>query len=43
MLEIVGSLRGHGTESTQRYKMHEKLISIGEDYWIEDELGERAF
>ena len=23
------------------YKMHEKLVSIGDDYWIEDETGER--
>jgi uncharacterized protein YxjI len=43
MLGIGGCLRGHGAESTQRYKMHEKLISIGDDYWIEDEAGERAF
>ena len=25
------------------YRMNEKLISIGDDYWIEDETGERAF
>ncbi len=43
MLGNVSSLRGHGTESTQRYKMHEKLISIGDDYWIEDEAGKRAY
>ncbi|HIH95047.1 TPA: hypothetical protein HA338_13865 [Methanosarcina acetivorans] len=23
--------------------MHEKLVSIGDDYWIENEAGERAF
>jgi uncharacterized protein YxjI len=25
-----------------RYKMREKLVSIGDDYWIEDAAGERA-
>ncbi|KKG07750.1 LURP-one-related/scramblase family protein [Methanosarcina sp. 2.H.A.1B.4] len=43
MGRILGGLRGRGAESTQRYKMHEKLISIGDDYWIENEAGERAF
>ncbi len=28
---------------THRYKMREKLVSIGDDYWIEDAAGERAF
>ena len=27
----------------QRYQMREKLISVGDDYWIEDEAGRRAF
>ena len=26
-----------------RFQMHEKLLSIGDDYWIEDSNGERAF
>lgn len=26
-----------------RYCMREKLLSIGDDYWIEDEAGNRAF
>lgn len=43
MRRIRGGLRGRGTESIQRYKMREKLISIGDDYWIENEAGERAF
>ncbi len=38
-----GSLGGRGGESKHIYRMHEKLISIGDDYWIEDEKGERAF
>jgi uncharacterized protein YxjI len=25
------------------YRMHQKLFSIGDDYWIENEQGERAF
>jgi uncharacterized protein YxjI len=29
--------------SKQRYKMREKMISIGDDYWIENEDGKRAF
>ena len=43
MRRIMGGLRGRGEESTQRYKMHEKLVSIGDDYWIENEAGERVF
>ena len=27
----------------QRYQMKEKLLSIGDDYWIENASGERAF
>lgn len=42
MRRIMGGLRGRG-ESRQRYKMHEKLVSIGDDYWIENEAGERSF
>ena len=26
-----------------RYQMREKLVSIGDDFWIENERGERAF
>lgn len=43
MRRIMGGLRGRGEESVQRYKMHEKLVSIGDDYWIENETGEREF
>jgi uncharacterized protein YxjI len=35
--------RGHGGESKHVYKMHEKLLSIGDDYWIENEKGKREF
>ena len=27
----------------RRFQMREKLMSIGDDYWIEDEAGHRAF
>ena len=27
----------------QRYQMREKLVSFGDDFWIENERGERAF
>ncbi|GAA3387769.1 LURP-one-related/scramblase family protein [Cryptosporangium minutisporangium] len=29
--------------SARRYQLRQKLISIGDDYWVEDEDGERAF
>jgi hypothetical protein len=28
---------------TLRYQMREKLLAIGDDYWIEDAEGRRAF
>lgn len=43
MRRILGGLKDRGAEGIQRYKMHEKLISIGDDYWIENEAGEREF
>jgi len=33
---------GRGGSAT-RYRMREKLVSIGDDFWIENEAGERAF
>jgi uncharacterized protein YxjI len=30
-------------EGGTKYRMREKLFAIGDDYWIEDEEGERAF
>jgi len=35
-------LRGDAPD-VHRYQMREKLLSIGDDYWIETESGERAF
>lgn len=43
MRRILGGLRDREAEGIQRYKMHEKLISIGDDYWIENEAGEGEF
>jgi uncharacterized protein YxjI len=37
-------LRGRRDEaSTTRYRMQEKLFAIGDDFWIENEEGRRAF
>ena len=39
----MGFLRRHDDPGGTRYRMREKLFSIGDDFWIEDESGERAF
>lgn len=36
-------MRGGDGHSGKRYKMQEKLLSVGDDYWIEDETGQRAY
>jgi uncharacterized protein YxjI len=36
-------LRGRRGDGGTKYRMREKLFSIGDDYWIENEDGERAF
>jgi uncharacterized protein YxjI len=36
-------LRGRGEDGGTKYRMREKLFAIGDDYWIENEEGERAF
>ena len=38
----MGILRSRGSEGT-RYTMRERLFSIGDDFWIENEAGEKAF
>jgi len=35
--------RGDGGHASRRYRMQQKLLSIGDDYWIEDESGQRVF
>ena len=39
------ALRGRRQEAEvgRRFQMREKLISVGDDYWIEDDAGARAF
>jgi uncharacterized protein YxjI len=36
-------LHRHDGPSGNRYRMRAKLFAIGEDFWIEDEQGDRAF
>jgi uncharacterized protein YxjI len=39
----MGLLRHRHDDEGTRYRMREKLISIGDDFWIEDADGERVF
>jgi uncharacterized protein YxjI len=41
----MGLLRNRGTEAAvgSRYRMRQRLLSIGDDYWIEHDDGSRAF
>ena len=39
----MGFLRGHDEPEGERFVMREKLLSIGDDYWIENDQGERAY
>jgi len=39
----MGLLRGRHDDGGTTYRMQEKLFSIGDDFWIETEGGERAF
>jgi uncharacterized protein YxjI len=39
----MGFLRRHDEANGTRYQMREKLLAIGDDFWIETEGGERAF
>jgi uncharacterized protein YxjI len=32
-----------GGEGSHRYRMRQKLVSFGDDYWIENGLGQRVF
>ena len=36
-------LRGRGGVDGTKYRMREKMFAIGDDFWIENEEGERAF
>jgi uncharacterized protein YxjI len=35
--------RGHDGPAGHRFRMHEKLASIGDDAWIEDDHGDRVY
>ena len=39
----MGFLHRHDESGGTRYQMREKLFSIGDDYWVETEGGERVF
>ena len=41
----MGLLRNRGDDAgqTRRFQMHEKLASIGDDSWIEDDQGEKVY
>src|SRR5215217_2017041 len=40
----MGILRGRrGNDDARRFRMREKLASIGDDFWIEDDQGNRAY
>ena len=36
-------VRGNDGSEMQRFQMREKLMSFGDDFWIEDENGRRAY
>ncbi len=36
-------LFGHRSGDVRRFQMREKMFAIGDDYWVEDEGGERVF
>jgi uncharacterized protein YxjI len=38
-----GPPAGEEAGGTHRYKMREKIVAIGDDYWIENAAGERVF
>lgn len=38
-----GRRDGRNGNGVVHYRMRQKLVSIGDDYWIEDDRGERAF
>jgi uncharacterized protein YxjI len=39
----MGLLRGRRDDGGVKYRMQEKLFAIGDDFWIENEAGERVF
>ena len=43
MTQAMGLLRRNDKSDWVKYRMQDKLFSIGDDYWIETDGGERAF
>jgi uncharacterized protein YxjI len=39
----MGLLRRDKEEPSARFRMREKLLAVGDDYWIEDDDGNKAF
>ncbi len=35
--------RSPGQTGSKRYQLHQKMVSIGKDYWIENEQGEQVY
>ncbi len=42
-MKLFGDREGYEEEKKHIYRMHEKLVVIGDDYWIENEEREREF
>ena len=40
---VMALLRRRGQDGGTKYRMREKMFAIGDDFWIENEAGERAF
>jgi uncharacterized protein YxjI len=39
----MGLLRRRGGDGGTKYRMREKVFAIGDDFWVENDAGERAF
>ena len=39
----MGLLRGRRDDGGTKYRMRERVFSIGDDFWIEDDNGDRAY
>jgi uncharacterized protein YxjI len=39
----MGLLRRRGRDGGTKYRMREKVFAIGDDFWVENDAGERAF
>ena len=39
----MGLLRGRNDEPHLKFQMREKMIAVGDDYWIETDSGDKVF